>query len=66
MSYMVWAQEDSDILAMEFSQSHETAIEIGQKMIESIGGDAHDWLVSNEYQDWKSGIIIRINDLSSE
>lgn len=62
---MVWAQEDSNILAMEFPQSHESAIEVGQKMIESINGDAaHDWLISNEYQDWKSGIIIRIEELS--
>lgn len=66
MSYMVWAQEDSQILAIEFPKSHETAIEIGKKMIESIDGDAHDWLVSDEYQDWKSGIIIRIEKLSSE
>lgn len=64
MSYMVWAQEDSDILAIEFPNSHETAVKVGQKMIESIGGDAHDWLVSDEYQDWKSGIIIRIEKLS--
>ncbi len=66
MSYMIWAQKDESILALETRDSREAAVEIASQMVDEIGADPVDWNISSEYQDWRSGINIRIENLSGE
>lgn len=66
MSYMIWAQQDESILALETRDSLEAAAEIAAQMVDEIGGDPVDWKISSEYQDWRSGISIRIENLNGE
>jgi len=64
MSYMIWAQKDQSILALETRDSREAAEELASQMVDEIGADPVDWNISSECQDWRSGINIRIEDLS--
>ena len=65
MSYMIWAQRDESILALETRDSRAAAEEIASQMVDEIGADPVDWDISAECQDWRSGIRIRIESLEN-
>lgn len=43
MSYMIWAQRDESILALETRDSRAAAEEIASQMVDEIGADPVDW-----------------------